>query len=67
MLKIDCGGVYPPIAAVKDPVQVSRYLFHIGLPHKPLSRAPPRRLGIEMDFDQEICDDDLDSTVIFVD
>ena len=65
VLKCDCGGVYRPIAAVKDPVQVSRYLFHIGLPHKPPSRAPPRRLGLEMDFDQEICDDDL--PVIFVD
>ena len=43
VLKCDCGGVYPPIAAVKDPVQLSRYLFHIGLPHKPPSRGFCRR------------------------
>ena len=56
VLKCPCGGVYKPLGAIKDPHQIVRYLKHVGLPHLPLSRAPPRSQSLWLDFNQDIHD-----------
>ena len=52
VLKCDCGGVFKPIAAIKDEEEARRYLRHVGLDHIPPARAPPRGSVHMVDFDQ---------------
>ena len=56
VLKCPCGGEYKPLGAIKDPQQIGRYLKHVGLPHLPPSRAPPRSRALLLDFNQDIHD-----------
>ena len=39
VLKCDCGGVFKPIAAIKDEGEARRYLRHVGLDHIPPYRC----------------------------
>ena len=52
VLKCDCGGVFKPIAAIKDEEQARRCLRHVGLDHIPPARAQPRGSVQIVDFDQ---------------
>ena len=44
------------MGAIKDPIEVTRYLKHVGLVHLPPSRAPPRSQALQLDFDQDVYD-----------
>ena len=65
VLKCLCGGTYKPMGAIKDPIEVARYLKHVGLAHLPPSRAPPSSQALQLDFDQDVYESDL--PVILVD
>ena len=53
VLKCHCGGELKPIAALKDPREITRYLKHVGIEHLPPSRAPPRTQVHCMYFEHE--------------
>ena len=65
VLKCDCGGAFSPKGALKDPVEIGRYLRHVGLEDRPPARAPPRHQVHELDF--KGIDDFEDEAVIYVD
>ena len=65
VLKCDCGGLFSPMGALKDPVEIGRYLHHVGLEDRPPARAPPRRQVYELDFEGTEYVEDED--VIYVD
>ena len=49
--KVPCGGDLKPVAALKDPMEITRYLKHVGIEHLPPSRAPPRTQVHYLDFE----------------
>ena len=53
------------MGAIKDPIEVARYLKYVGLGHLPPSRAPPSSQALQLDFDQDVYESDL--PVILVD
>ena len=59
VLKCPCGGEDKPLGAINDPQQIGQYLKHVGLPHLPTSRVPPRSRALWLDFNQDIQGNDI--------
>ena len=66
VMKCDCGGVFKPVAAIKDEEEARRYLRHVGLDHIPPARAQPRGSVQIVDFDQT-SGDFVEEPVIYID
>ncbi len=45
-----CGGRRQVLAMIFNPVSIERVLRHLGLPHQPKPRAPPRRMQVGLPF-----------------
>jgi hypothetical protein len=52
-----CGGDLAKIAAVTDSMAARRYLKHVGIPHDAHTRAPPRSVQGEFEFEYASCPD----------
>ena len=65
VLSCPCGGAFSPKGALKDPLEIGRYLRHVGLEGRPPARAPPRRVVCELDFTG--IDKQEDEAVIYLD
>ena len=42
ILHCPCGGRRRVLAMIFNPASIERVLRHLGLPHEPMPRAPPR-------------------------
>ena len=47
----ECGGEYYPVAVIKNHSEAQRYLKHVGLPHLPPGRAPPKAVQGVLEFE----------------
>ena len=50
ILRCPCGGRRRVLAMIFNPESIERVLRHLGLPHKPLPRAPPRPMPTALPF-----------------
>ncbi len=50
ILRCPCGGKRQVLAMVFNPESIERILRHLGLPHQPPTRAPPRAMQRELGF-----------------
>ena len=50
VLRCPCGGRRQVLAMIFNPVSIERVLRHLGLPHEPVPRAPPRPLQVGLPF-----------------
>jgi hypothetical protein len=51
LLRCPCGGKRKVLAMVFNPASIERILVHLGLPHLPPQRAPPRHAPSELPFE----------------
>ena len=65
VLSCPCGGGFSPKGALKEPLEIGRYLRHVGLDDSPPARAPPRKEVYELDFTGNY--EDEDEAVIYLD
>jgi hypothetical protein len=45
-----CGGRRTVLSMIFNPVSIERILRHLGLPHEPMPRAPPRPRQADLQF-----------------
>lgn len=50
VLRCPCGGRRRILAMIFNPISIERVLRHLGLPHEPMPRAPPRPLQVGLPF-----------------
>ncbi len=50
ILRCPCGGRRRVLAMIFNPVSIERVLRHLGLPHEPKPRAPPRPMQVGLPF-----------------
>ena len=65
MLSCACGGAFSLKGALKDPLEIGRYLRHEGLDDRPPARAPLRRNVCELEFTES--DEYEGEAVIYLD
>ena len=65
VLSCACGGALSPKGALKDPLEIERYLRHVGVDDRPPARAPPRRNVCELEFTES--DEYEGEAVIYLD
>ena len=65
VLSCACGGALSPKGALKDTLEIGRYLRHVGLDDRPPARAPPRRNVCELEFTES--DEYEGEAVIYLD
>jgi hypothetical protein len=63
VLKCSCGGDLRPLGAIKDLDQVQRYLKHAGIDCVPPSRAPPRLVQEELQFEEAPSEEEYDVVI----
>ena len=64
---IHCTGKLRPIAAIKDPDEIIRYLKHEGIDYEPPTKAPAKYRHQSLRFDPEEPPGDASETDYYID